>query len=452
MKGTGPRKLQKALSSNYCGNSESHIRSTLDKDSTYRHLNARFRNKPLSKPIRAKCPQERHQIDLMDMSNSAVKYKGKTYKYILSILDVFIRFCWLRPLENRASETVAEILAQVYYEHGPPKVLQHDRGTEFKVAVKGLMSQLHVKVITSAPYHPQSQGKVERIHRQLRKKIMYDLLHSAEGSNWVQRLPEYNSIMNEETREELGYRSPSQIYFGRSRNRFPCDERQVIQETTQSSSDVAPGISDFRRFEKRRSSYRHKAKSASKRCEKRQIARGLRSNPPSVYSVGDTVLLKYKHTKHKVPKRYHILKGEIVKRNRRLHRYKIQYRPPSSKDIRIDWFPVSHITSLTQEREDIKQAESKSKSKSSKSKSSKSSFRAHKAKYYVPYSIEEELLYAEGLGLNIDFNPLPDGNCQFEAVSHALQRIGIHRSGETLRHDVVQDLSERPHSLDGTHF
>ena len=33
-----------------------------------------------------------------------------------------------------------------------------------------------IKLIKARPYHPQSQGKVERSHRRLRKKIMYDLV------------------------------------------------------------------------------------------------------------------------------------------------------------------------------------------------------------------------------------------------------------------------------------
>ena len=40
---------------------------------------------------------ERHQIDLIDMQSIACDYHGTTYKYVLSIIDVFSRcdfFCW----------------------------------------------------------------------------------------------------------------------------------------------------------------------------------------------------------------------------------------------------------------------------------------------------------------------------------------------------------------------
>ena len=68
---------------------------------------------------------------------------------------------------------MAKELQELYCEVGPPKVLQCDNGGEIK-KVEQLCRKQEVK---SSPYHPQSQGKVERSHRTLRKKIMYDLGH-----------------------------------------------------------------------------------------------------------------------------------------------------------------------------------------------------------------------------------------------------------------------------------
>ena len=66
-------------------------------------------------------------------------------------------------------------LATTYYrENGVPRVIQHDQGPEFDGAVSRLCKKLQIKVINGLPYHPQSQGKVERGHRSLRKKISYD--------------------------------------------------------------------------------------------------------------------------------------------------------------------------------------------------------------------------------------------------------------------------------------
>lgn len=118
------------------------------------------------------------------------KMKKLSYRYILTVIDVFSRYMWLKPLKRNSSFEIAKHLYKIYCEHGPPKVLQHDQGTEFKGAVKILMRSLQVKIIESSPYHHQSLAKIERTHRWLRKKIMYGLVKfQRKGVNWVKHLP-----------------------------------------------------------------------------------------------------------------------------------------------------------------------------------------------------------------------------------------------------------------------
>ena len=60
-------------------------------------------NKARPRPVRVKAIHDQHQINLINMKNMEVVYKGKTYKYILSFLDVFSQFHWLYPLESKHS-------------------------------------------------------------------------------------------------------------------------------------------------------------------------------------------------------------------------------------------------------------------------------------------------------------------------------------------------------------
>lgn len=115
-------------------------------------------------------------VHLMDLSKDAVEHDRRVYRYVLSVMDVFSRYYWLRPLEKRASHHISQALKAIYTKHGPPDHLQGDRGSEFEGKVRPLCKALKIKLIKSRPYHPQSQGKVERLHRQLRKKIMYHLV------------------------------------------------------------------------------------------------------------------------------------------------------------------------------------------------------------------------------------------------------------------------------------
>ena len=76
-------------------------------------------------------------------------------------------------------------------------------------------------MIKSRPYHPKSLGKVERSHRSLTKKIMYDFINlGKKGVSWASNLASYSRILNEESKEELGWKSPFDVCFGRKSNIF----------------------------------------------------------------------------------------------------------------------------------------------------------------------------------------------------------------------------------------
>ena len=73
-----------------------------------------------------------------------------------------------------------------------------------------------VSMITSRPYNPKAQGKVERSHRQLRKNIHYGMVNpKSKGVNWVEHLLNYMRVL---AREELRWRSRFEIYYGRVSN------------------------------------------------------------------------------------------------------------------------------------------------------------------------------------------------------------------------------------------
>ena len=209
MKGPGARKLVYSLKENFVGLSQNKIQDILNRDKSHYRRNARLLNKATLKPIRARDVQVRHQLDLMDMGKKGtVTANGVSYRYVLSVLDVFSRFVWLRALSDKCSKAIANELKSIYLEHGPPLVIQSDQGREFKGAVKNLCRDM-IYTIYSRPYHPQSQGKVERSrsHRALREKMIYDFLRmSKKGVNWMKELPIYQRVLNEEPKEVLKYK------------------------------------------------------------------------------------------------------------------------------------------------------------------------------------------------------------------------------------------------------
>lgn len=64
----------------------------------------KFLNKVTLKPIRAQDVQTGHQADSMEMGKSGTaSYNGKSYRYVLSAIDVFSRFTWLHGVSKKVA-------------------------------------------------------------------------------------------------------------------------------------------------------------------------------------------------------------------------------------------------------------------------------------------------------------------------------------------------------------
>ena len=100
-----------------------------------------------------------------------MKTNGHFYRYVLTVIDAFSRFLWLRPLESKSSQIITSVSESIYMEHGSPDIIQWDRGGEFKKVLKLLCDRMNIKLIYGCPRHLQSQGKVERCQRTLRSKM-----------------------------------------------------------------------------------------------------------------------------------------------------------------------------------------------------------------------------------------------------------------------------------------
>lgn len=63
------------------------------------------------KPIRATDDPERQQIVLMDMGHKGtVKKNNQLYRFMLTVIDMFNSFVWLRTLTSKSSKVVAKKL------------------------------------------------------------------------------------------------------------------------------------------------------------------------------------------------------------------------------------------------------------------------------------------------------------------------------------------------------
>ena len=117
-------------------------------------------------------------------------------KYILVIADYFTKWVEAFPLPNQEAKTVADKLVnEVVCRFGIPLIIHTDQGRNFKSALFTEMCQLlDIQKTRTTPYHPQSDGMVERfngtLEMQLSKFVDYnqkvwDLHWGALVASWL---------------------------------------------------------------------------------------------------------------------------------------------------------------------------------------------------------------------------------------------------------------------------
>lgn len=138
--------------------------------------------KPPLIPIRTYKPHYRLQCDLIDMAPKKYREfmcKNKWgYRYILTIKCCFSKFCWLFPLKYKTAVEVYHILRLLFIKEGAPKILQSDNGGEFIAdIIKKLSKDFKVNLVHGRPHHPQSQGQVENLNKQVKRCLARFLQH-----------------------------------------------------------------------------------------------------------------------------------------------------------------------------------------------------------------------------------------------------------------------------------
>ena len=127
-KGEGAKKLSKQMPQIYCRLLRRVIQRGLNSMKQQQKVRPLFQNKAPLRPIRASKVQERNQVDLVSMVSMPATIDGDTYKYIMSVIDIFSRVLFSRPLQTKETSEMAKHLLDIYIEQGPPEILQSDQG------------------------------------------------------------------------------------------------------------------------------------------------------------------------------------------------------------------------------------------------------------------------------------------------------------------------------------
>jgi transposase InsO family protein len=101
--------------------------------------------------------------------------------YPLTVLDDCSRFLvGLRACHNQQKETVKQQLTDIFCQYGLPESILTDNGApwgpshghRYYTQLIAWLIRLGVRVIRSRPYHPQTLGKDERLHRSLQAEVI----------------------------------------------------------------------------------------------------------------------------------------------------------------------------------------------------------------------------------------------------------------------------------------
>ena len=116
-------------------------------------------------------PNDIHQSDLLSLPHD--KFKKKTYKYALNIVDVASRYKGSYQLATKNSKEVARAFQRIYENTSLnyPKMLIVDNGKEFYGDTTKLMEKHDVIIQCGDPSQHHSQGIVERFNRTLADRL-----------------------------------------------------------------------------------------------------------------------------------------------------------------------------------------------------------------------------------------------------------------------------------------
>ena len=152
-------------------------------------------------------PNDIHQTDILYLPHD--KYKRKTYKYVLCVVDVASRYKSAYQLASKRSKEVAEAFDWIYANTKLkfPKTLICDDGKEFYGDVTKLMNEHDVIIQRGDPSQHRSQGIVERFNKTLADRLFSYQYHkefedpSKSNREWVGRLQTVvGALNNEKTR------------------------------------------------------------------------------------------------------------------------------------------------------------------------------------------------------------------------------------------------------------
>ncbi|CAG8802508.1 3371_t:CDS:1, partial [Racocetra persica] len=123
-----------------------------------------------------------HQANILFLTHD--KYKEKTYKAVLNIVDCASRYKVSVPLMSKKSSKVTKAFKKIYNSHNYlltwPRLLQTDNGQEWIGETSRIIEEHGVIIRVIGPYSHRGTAIVERFNKTL-AEILYKIQYSIES-------------------------------------------------------------------------------------------------------------------------------------------------------------------------------------------------------------------------------------------------------------------------------
>lgn len=176
--------------------------------------------------------------ELWQTDFSYFKITGWGWYYLSTVMDDYSRFIIAWKLFSSMSATdVQETLDMALRKTGvdqvkvrlKPRLLSDNGPCYLSKDLRDYLEARDIKHIRSAPYHPQTQGKIERYHRSIKNVINLQYYYfPGELEQAIREFVEYYN--HQRYHESLDNLKPADVYYGRGKRIII--QREILKEQT----------------------------------------------------------------------------------------------------------------------------------------------------------------------------------------------------------------------------
>lgn len=137
-------------------------------------------------------------------------YNGN--QHILTLQDDLTKFVVLKATPTTETALVAKHLISIFCQYGIPESIRTDQGSAFcSNLIKEITTYLGIKKVECSPYHPESNGALERTHGSIKQSLRFQI--NCDRSNWDEFIDITGYSFNTAIHSSTG-KTPFELLFG----------------------------------------------------------------------------------------------------------------------------------------------------------------------------------------------------------------------------------------------